>query len=64
MAHSGPGLGLFHCDTQGGNRTKEDQFQRNGGCTGGRRQFNSKIVDRELVYNDELTASSGRLTQR
>ncbi len=24
----------------------------------------SKIADRELVYNDELTADSGRLTQR
>ena len=24
----GPGLGLFHCDTPGGNRAKEEQFQR------------------------------------
>jgi|HubBroStandDraft_6_1064221.scaffolds.fasta_scaffold00030_47 hypothetical protein len=34
------------------------------GCNAGRRQFSSKIVSRELVYNDELTALSGRLTQR
>lgn len=31
---------------------------------GDRRRFSSKIVDRELVYTEELTASSGRLTQR
>jgi len=29
----------------------------NGGCNGGRRQFSSKIVDGERVYNNELTAS-------
>ncbi len=34
-----------------------------GERAGSGRQF-SKIVDRELVYNDELTADSGRLTQR
>ncbi len=36
----------------------------NGGFSGGQAQFSSKIVGRELVYNDELTAQSGRLTQR
>ena len=35
-----------------------------GERVGSGRQCSSKIVDRELVYNDELTADSGRLTQR
>ena len=34
-----------------------------GERAGSGRQF-SKIGDRELVYNDELTADRGRLTQR
>ena len=35
----------------------------NGAATG-TEKFSSKIVDGELVYKDELTADSGRLTQR
>ena len=35
------------------------------GChSGSQRRFSECGVDRELVYNDELTAPSGRLTQR
>ena len=35
------------------------------GCQcGSQRRFSEREVNRELVYNDELTAPSGRLTQR
>ena len=30
----------------------------------GVRRLNEREVDKELVYNDEFTANSGRLTQR
>jgi hypothetical protein len=44
-------------------RVLEAVLPANRGCNG-RRRFSSKIVDQKLVYNEELTASSGRLTQR
>jgi hypothetical protein len=40
-------------------------FQPKEGCEcGSQRRYSSKMVDRELVYNDELTTPCGRLTQR
>ncbi len=58
-AHSGRKQKL---EAQG--RVLETVLGGERGLQRGRRQFSSKVGGWELVYNDELTAQSGRLTQR
>ena len=44
-------------------QSSQVQVEVNGAATG-TEEFSAEIMDRELVYNDELIADSGRLTQR